>query len=311
MPIKVLFVRQSRAGYLLLTLTLLSCTLLAVDTRTPLLTPARLVIMTAISPLHYISSLPERVGTTVIQAFTSRNQLIRDYEALKREQLRLQGRLIRFESIIDENERLRQLLNSSVRVHGEVTAVGLLTISTPLEMVIDKGWLGKISVGQAVIDSTGLLGQVVTTGASISRVLLITNKANSVPVQVRRNNVHAIAVGDGKDGLLLKDVAVTQDIRQGDELVSSGLGQRFPSGYPVGVVDSVLRDRTKPFAEIAVRPSAALDRLHHVLVVAADRFVNPGARSMAAAPEAAPKTASDPATEALERPAPQTGGLEN
>ena len=121
-----------------------------------------------------------------------------------------------------------------------------------------------------MIDSEGVFGQVVATSAFTSRVLLVTDVTHAVPVRVLRNDNRAIAAGDGSGKLVLKDVAVTLNIRQGDRLVSSGLGGRFPKDYPVGVVESVVRDQTESFADIAVVPSARLDRSRQVLVVFAD-----------------------------------------
>ena len=125
-----------------------------------------------------------------------------------------------------------------------------------------------VYVGQPLLDAAGLMGQVVEAGAHVSRVVLITDATHAIPVQVNRNGVRAIAEGVGRlDSLELRHVATTTDIKVGDLLVTSGLGQRFPAGYPVAVVDEVTRDPGQAFTLVKATPSAALDRSRHVLLV--------------------------------------------
>ena len=249
----------------------MSCIFLGVDAKTPLLAPVRSAIATVVDPLYFVAAAPYLVADDVARAFSSRAGLIARNAELERELLRLQGEVSRYNDVLTENERLRELFDSQARLGDDVMIAELVASSVQaLEIVIDKGRLSNVSAGLAVIDSTGLFGQVVETSAFASRVLLITDRRHAVPVRVLRNDVRAIAVGDGEGKLLLKDVAITLDIREGDRLVSSGLGGRFPSGYPVGVVESVGRDQAEPFANIVVRPSAALDRARQVLVVFAN-----------------------------------------
>jgi rod shape-determining protein MreC len=93
-----------------------------------------------------------------------------------------------------------------------------------------------------------------------------------LPVQVNRNGVRAIAEGTGALGSLeIHHVAATTDIEEGDLLVSSGLGGRFPVGYPVAQVSKVVRDPGQAFATVKARPVAALDRSRHVLLVFTDQ----------------------------------------
>ena len=101
-----------------------------------------------------------------------------------------------------------------------------------------------------------------------SVVLLITDTTHAVPAEVGRNNIRVIAAGLGEyDHLELEAVPKSADIREGDILYSSGLGGRFPQGYPVGTVIEVERLRTENFAFVKLRPAANLDRSRYVLVV--------------------------------------------
>jgi rod shape-determining protein MreC len=100
---------------------------------------------------------------------------------------------------------------------------------------------------------------------------LLTDSTHSIPVQVNRNGLRAIASGTGNpERLELRHVADTADIKEGDLLVSSGLGQRFPAGYPVATVKEVIHDSGQPFAIVRAVPTAALNRSRYLLLVFSD-----------------------------------------
>jgi rod shape-determining protein MreC len=125
-----------------------------------------------------------------------------------------------------------------------------------------------VYLGQPLIDAQGLIGQVVGVGMTTSRVLLVTDSTHSVPVQVNRSGVRAVAEGMGSlDQLAVHHVTATTDIQAGDLLVTSGLGGRFPIGYPVAIVSAVERSPGEAFARIIATPTAELDRARHVLLV--------------------------------------------
>lgn len=116
------------------------------------------------------------------------------------------------------------------------------------------------------------MGQVINVGPITSRVLLISDQSHSVPVQVVRSNLRLIAQGTGVTKQLeLMHVQETADIKVGDLLVSSGLGSRFPVGYPVGRVNNISHDPGEPFVTATALPSAQLDRSRHVLLVFTER----------------------------------------
>jgi rod shape-determining protein MreC len=133
---------------------------------------------------------------------------------------------------------------------------------------VNKGSKAGIYVGQPVIDANGLFGQVVEVGLYSCRVLLITDSTHALPVQVNRNGVRSVAEGIGlMHELELRHVAATTDIVEGDVLVSSGLGGRFPSGYPVATVTSVVHNPGQSFSTVKAMPLAQLNRSRHVLLV--------------------------------------------
>ncbi len=222
-------------------------------------------------PIYWVAAIPSRVGEWSDTHLHSRSVLLEENERLHRENLILQGRAHQMASLQAENVRLRALLNSTEMLRDDVLVAELLGVSPdPLrhQLVLNKGADDGVFVGQPLIDADGLMGQIVELSGGSSRALLITDATHSVPVQVNRNGVRAIAEGSGSLGTLeVHHVSATTDIQEGDLLVTSGLGGRFPVGYPVAVVSEIVRDPGQPFARITAVPTAALDRSRHVLLV--------------------------------------------
>src|SRR5690606_3533546 len=206
---------------------------------------------------------------------SSRSELLAENEKLKAEALLLQRRLQKLAALTEQNVRLRELLNSAALVDEQVLVGELIGVDpNPFthRIIIDKGGKDGVFLGQPVLDARGLMGQVVEVMPYTSRVLLLTDTTHSIPVQVNRNGLRAIAVGTGNpESLELRHVADTADIKEGDLLVSSGMGQRFPAGYPVATVKEVIHDSGQPFAIVRATPTAALNRSRHLLLVFSDR----------------------------------------
>ena len=202
---------------------------------------------------------------------TSRAQLIAENERLRAEALLTQRKLQKLATLTEQNVRLRELLNSSSLVDERVLVSELIGVDpNPFtqRILIDKGEVDGVFLGQPVLDATGLMGQVVEVLPHSARVLLITDASHSLPVQINRNGLRALAAGTGRNEWLeLRFVGDTADVREGDIVVSSGLGQRFPAGYPVGRVHSVIRHPAQSFAEVRVTPSAQLNRSRYLLLV--------------------------------------------
>lgn len=231
----------------------------------------RQALGTILAPLHYVAETPYLVGEALGDVFATRSALLEDNRLLKRQVLELSKISLQYRNLLKENENLRELLGSRARLPDEVLIaeiIGIVPAVGAHQVVIDKGSGAGVQIGQAVIDSEGLFGQVVEVDAYSSRVLLITDRDHAVPVQINRNGIRSIAGGTGRmDQLELENVPITADVIKGDLVETSGLGGRFPEGYPVGEVESVVVDPAASLAQVLVRPSALLDRSRHVLVV--------------------------------------------
>ncbi len=269
--IKALFLRESGAGYLLLALAIVSSLLFAIDVNSRLLQGVRSTLSTLVSPIYIIAESPYRMGREASRSLATRDSLLDRNGVLEQTNLELAQQAQQYVVLREENARLRALLGSRERLGAKVLVAELIgVVPTPntFQVEIDKGADAGVFIGQAVIDANGLFGQVVEVAQFTSRVMLLVDASHALPVQINRNDVRSIAAGTGRlDRLELEYVPVTADIREGDLLVSSGLGGHFPRGYPVGEVTSVVVDPTLPYAQVVARPLAALDRSRHVLLV--------------------------------------------
>ena len=297
-------------GVRLLVLVVLSVALMVVDARFTLLKPVRSQMSLVLMQTYWVTDLPQRLVQGVASQFGSRTELVAENEKLKTENLLLQGRMQKLAALTEQNVRLRELLNSSALVNEKVEVAELIGMDpNPFthRIIINKGERDGVVLGQPVLDARGLMGQVVELMPNTSRVLLLTDTTHSIPVQVNRNGLRAIASGTGNpERLELRHVADTADIKVGDLLVSSGLGQRFPAGYPVATVKEVIHDSGQPFAIVRAVPTAALNRSRYLLLVFSDsRTPEERANDAAQAQEAEQRGEAPPIVPAtVPKPAP-------
>lgn len=224
-----------------------------------------------IAPIYSFVDLPAKAEDWVDTRVSSRTHLAQENNRLRSENLVLSQKVQKNASLEAENFRLRQLLNASEAVEDRVLIAELIGIVPGLQVhkvILNRGQSDGVYIGQAVLDAYGLMGQVVQVGESNCIVMLITDAAHALPVQINRNGVRLVAEGVGDLYMLnLRHVANTLDVVEGDLLESSGLGQRFPAGYPVAEITEVSRDPGRPFATVRARPMAKLNRSRHVLLV--------------------------------------------
>lgn len=252
-------------------LALFSVALIFTDHLTNWLDDTRAVLTVAISPAVAVADLPNKSVRGVSELFSSREDLRGRITALESEIMLLRVKTEKMEALTAENNRLRDLLGSAAKLQDNVLVAELIGVNPDpekQEVIVDKGRVDNVFVGQPVLDARGLMGQVTEVSRYKSRVLLISDQTHSVPVQVLRSNLRLVAQGTGiNQQLELLHVNSTADIKVGDQLLSSGLGNRFPVGYPVGVVNRIEFEPGKPFAVVRADPTAQLDRTRHVLLV--------------------------------------------
>jgi len=222
-------------------------------------------------PLQWLVDAPVRLVNWVGHSVTYQQHLVRDNAKLRAHELLLQSKLQKVLVLQKQNVQLKQLLQTRAQITGKVKLSRILAIQlSPVlkQMIIAGGSDEHMYVGQPVLDGYGVMGQVISVSPLSSRVLMITDRHFSIPVQDYRNGLRLIASGVGdNDRMSLVNAMPSSDIKMGDVFVSSGYGLRFPIGYPVGVVTHIEKSRLGRFMDVSMTPSAHLNQTQLVLLV--------------------------------------------
>ena len=231
----------------------------------------RSVITTVAWPLRWLVHSPVAAGVWLGTTFATRERLLEENRAFREQQALLDLRLLRYEALEQENQRLRSLNRALGPEAPKATMAEVLRVDLgPFRqrVIINSGTLAGVFVGQAVVDAGGIVGQVRRAGLVSSEVILLSDPEHAIPVQVNRTGLRTIVSGTGQPATLsLPYLSRNADVRVGDLLLSSGLGGVFPPGYPVARVTEVRRDPAEPLAVIRAEPLAALDRDREVLLL--------------------------------------------
>jgi rod shape-determining protein MreC len=276
---------------------IISIAAIVADSRFGVFTHVRVYLSSLVSPLQYIANAPGIMLDTMSTQVQTRAGLIEQTKQQEQQLFTLRSRLLKMDHLEHENQRLRELLGSPVHKESRKMVAELLSVdSDPFshQVLINKGALDGVYNGQPVINDQGVIGQVLHVGSTTSRVLLVTDSSHGIPVRVLRNDLRAIASGSGElDKLELRNLPRNTDVQVGDLLVTSGLGGRFPEGYPVATVTRSDYVEGKPFAQVEAKPLVALDRLRYLLLLWTDK--KPDVHDDDVAP-AAPATSAAGAT---------------
>jgi rod shape-determining protein MreC len=247
----------------------LSVALIVSDHRGHWLAQVRAQAEVLIQPLWWLAGLPGRIGDNVRDDAATRSRLAEDNRTLRNALLIIGARNARLQAAAAENARLRGLLGAAQRGRLDVQLAPILDIDldpTRQRLVLDLGSRDGVSIGQSVIDAGGLLGQIIAVTPTTATVLLLTDPDHAVPVAVARSGVRLVAYGRG-DRLELANVPLSSDVKVGDAVVTSGLGGRFPAGFPVGTIGPLRPDDSRAFLVGALTPAAQLDRGRDVLLL--------------------------------------------
>ncbi|PHS32206.1 MAG: rod shape-determining protein MreC [Methylophaga sp.] len=268
---KPLFSQAPSLNARLLLAFMVSITLFLLDSRLNYFAPVRATLATVLYPIQVAAALPSDLSRWTADFFQDRTALRNRNNKLESMQLLSSMRLQKLQALERENMRLRELLGSSFRLTERVLVAELLTIDLDpsfQQVVVNKGKRDGIFLGQPALDASGVMGQVTEVYPFSSRVVLLTDPSHGIPVQINRNGVRAVATGRGLGNpLQLEHLPHNVDVREGDLLVTSGLGGRFPVGYPVGTVKSIHFPEGRAFAEVAVEPAAHLSTSRELLLV--------------------------------------------
>jgi rod shape-determining protein MreC len=263
--------RETAPGGRFFICAVLSLVLMYFDQRDGWSERIRYVLQAVAYPIQVTVGSPGRLASATREFFRSRNSLRAQNSDLEAKVRELSLRTERYEALLQENAQLRGLTSSlpplvSKSLLADVVDADLGRLRQRL--VINQGEREGLFRSQSVVDTSGLVGQLVRVGPWSAEVMLITDPEAAVPVEILRSGERTIAVGTGDSReLQLPYLPATADVKAGDEIVTSGLGGVFPAGIPVGKITENTRDPDDLLAHVRATPSAQLDRTRHVLAL--------------------------------------------
>lgn len=249
----------------------LAMIIMVIDHRAGYLESLRGLASRVIEPAYRVAAFPAEAARAGRLAIATQQHLAEENRELREALLLAQVRLNRMAALSEQNERLKALLDVQNDLGLGVRLARLIDIDLdPFRhrVVLDAGADQGVSVGQPVLDATGIMGQIVEALPNTSVAMLISDPTHAIPITIERTGLRTIAYGTGAiDRLQLPNIPISADVRVGDRLVTSGLGGRFPAGFPVGEVREIRNDESGMFAAAIARPAAALDRSGDVLLL--------------------------------------------
>jgi rod shape-determining protein MreC len=268
---KPLFERGPSLGTRMVLLALLSVAVMIMDHQQGHLETVRRALSVAVYPIRVLVDLPSASFGWAREKFSERQRLLAENRDLRIESLRQRARLQQLAALEAENARLRALMESPARLANRVQVAEILAVDLDPyrhRIALNRGEEAGVYPGQALLDADGIVGQVVRVNPLGAEAILISDPSHATPVELIRNGLRTVALGMGDVTRLdLPFLPNSADIRVGDLLISSGLGDAFPAGYPVARVTRVERRPGEPFARVEAEPTAALNRTREVLLV--------------------------------------------
>jgi len=267
----------------LIFLAAISVSLMMLDHRGHHLEKIRAGLNVLAYPIQLVAAAPAYVGGAIADFFTTRGTLRADNEKLLAERQMLLAKLQQFDALEAENERLRRMLGSAAQIADKAVAADLVEVSSEpftRKVVVAKGSQDGVYLGQPVIDANGIMGQVTQVAVNVSRVTLITDAGHAIPVLDNRSGLRALVFGTGdQDTVKIPYLTANADIKEGDLLVSSGMGGTFPPGYPVAQVTKIVNDPNESFLAITASPAAHLNHGKQVLLIWPGHLAKDGGRA--------------------------------
>ncbi len=268
---QTLFLQGPPVFFRMLLLIIASLVLMTADHRWHQLDMVRNTLSYLLYPLQYTIDFPVRAWYWADETLSTQQSLLEENRKLKALHLQSRVQLQKLDILEKENASLRELMSATPKVSEPVLIAEIMGVDVdPYRqlLVLNKSSRDGIYAGQPVIDAQGVMGQIISVNAASSMMMLITDVSHALPIQINRTGLRSIAFGAGKlDYLELRHIPHNADIVNGDLLISSGLGGRFPPNYPVAIVTHIEREPGEPFAYVRAEPLALLDRSREVLLV--------------------------------------------
>jgi len=293
----------------------LALLLMVLDARWKVVQPLRATVAAALYPVQWLALQPVQAMQDGMGYLTDLKTARKTEEAARRELAAQAQRAGQGDLLLLENERLRRLLELRQRLPVTALAAQVLYDATDpfsRRVVIDKGQLHGVEPGSPVMDEAGVLGQVTRVYPFVSEITLLVDRDQVIPVINARTGQRSVAYGAAtpRANLLeLRYLPITEDVREGDALLTSGIDGVYPSGLPVARVAAVGKSGDSSFARVQCAPLAQMQGVTYVMVLqpVTEQRRLAGAEAAVAgdAAASAPAAAASQAVEAASRPASQ------
>lgn len=255
----------------------LAIALIVVDSRIQALDTLRAGVGVVLYPVQRALLVPRDAAAAIGAYFASVGRLTRENEALRREAVEQAQRVQQAAALAAENAQLQRLLGARERAAAPTVLARVLYESRDRfsrKLVVDQGADAGVQAGQPVLDDRGVVGQITRVFPLTAELTLLTDRDQSIAVQLLRNGLRGVVFGDGEQ-LELRFMATNADVREGDQAVTSGIDGLYPPGLAVGTVTGVQRADKEQFARILLQPAAGLDQHTLLLVLAIDPKAQP------------------------------------
>ena len=249
----------------------LAVVLMVLDQRNGWLWRLRYTAAAVVEPVYRLAGLPAAGVRTMSVAFADRQRLTEQNQRLREDLLLANAKLNRMSAVAEQNQRLKELLDTQRSLELNVQLARVIGVDLGAyryQLTLNLGARDGVKAGQPVIDAHGVMGQVKEVLPTTAVVMLVTDPAHAIPVVIERSGLRTVAYGS-RDGnqLTLPNIPLAADVRAGDRLLTSGLGGRFPPGFPVGEIRSVAPASTGMFQVAQAQPAADIDRSEDVLLL--------------------------------------------
>ena len=263
--------RHRYSAYRLVFTLIFSFGIMYLDFNGKYLNTLRSYLSAAVYPVHVLVNTPKNLFSAISGNINKQEKLDLINQDIKKENIILKSKIQQIYKLESENKRLRALLDSKPEHQNELIFAEIVSINNDVNkhrIMINKGSRENVYSGDVVSDSKGIIGQIIRDHIFGSEVLLITDPEHAIPIEVARNGLRSIAIGVGNyDHIVLNYLPISADINKGDVLITSGLGGKYPEGYPVSTVESIANLTGEPFLEIEAKPFAELQNINEVWVI--------------------------------------------
>lgn len=232
---------------------------------------ARSVVMTVTTPVRYLGSViaaPFNAVGNIASNLTASPATLSDLEAENEE---LRAKVAELSEAQATAERLESLLGLQSTYSLQSTAARIIGESGDAwsrTVTIDKGSADGLAINMPVCNAGGIIGQIIEVSPTTATVRLVTDENSGISAMVQSTRAQGILQGQPDGTLRLEYVTVDSDVKEGDIIVSSGLGGVYPKGLPLGVVSSVDRPDNASYYTIVVTPaSSETENNEEVLVI--------------------------------------------